>query len=405
MSHVRALFAALLIIGVPALGPRPSAAAPEGQLTWAVHVSLAPTWFDPAETPGIATPFMVLYALHDALVKPMPGNAMAPSLAESWSVSKDGLVYEFVLRPGAKFHNGDPVTADDVKFSFERYRGAAARLMKDRMAAVEVDAQRVRFRLKEPWPDFMTYYGSLATGAGWIVPRKYVQQVGDEGFKKAPVGAGPYRFVSFTPGVELVLEANQQYWRKVPGVKRLVLKVVADEATRLAMLKRGEADIVYLLQGELAEEAKRTAGLTLKPTPIVSTHWLVFADQWDPKSPWADRRVRLAANHAMDRQAVNEALTLGFSRITWSVIPQSFEFFWPPPAYAYDPAKARRLLAEAGYPKGFDAGDLWCDAATATMSEALAGYLQAVGIRVKVRPLERAAFFTAYQERKLKNLV
>ena len=405
MSHVRALFAALLILGVPALGPRPSAAAPEGQLTWAVHVSLAPTWFDPAETPGIATPFMVLYALHDALVKPMPGNAMAPSLAESWSVSKDGLVYEFVLRPGAKFHNGDPVTADDVKFSFERYRGAAARLMKDRMAAVEVDAQRVRFRLKEPWPDFMTYYGSLATGAGWIVPRKYVQQVGDEGFKKAPVGAGPYRFVSFTPGVELVLEANQQYWRKVPGVKRLVLKAVADEATRLAMLKRGEADIVYLLQGELAEEVKRTAGLTLKPTPIVSTHWLVFADQWDPKSPWADRRVRLAANHAMDRQAVNEALTLGFSRITWSVIPQSFEFFWPPPAYVYDPAKARRLLAEAGYPKGFDAGDLWCDAATATMSEALAGYLQAVGLRVKVRPLERAAFFTAYQERKLKNLV
>ena len=405
MSHVRALFAALLILGVPALGPRPSAAAPGGQLTWAVHVSLAPTWFDPAETPGIATPFMVLYALHDALVKPMPGNAMAPSLAESWSVSKDGLVYEFVLRPGAKFHNGDPVTADDVKFSFERYRGAAARLMKDRMAAVEVDAQRVRFRLKEPWPDFMTYYGSLAAGAGWIVPRKYVQQVGDEGFKKAPVGAGPYRFVSFTPGVELVLEANQQYWRKVPGVKRLVLKVVADEATRLAMLKRGEADIVYLLQGELAEEVKRTAGLTLKPTPIVSTHWLVFADQWDPKSPWADRRVRLAANHAMDRQAVNEALTLGFSRITWSVIPQSFEFFWPPPAYGYDPAKARRLLAEAGYPKGFDAGDLWCDAATATMSEALAGYLQASGIRVKVRPLERAAFFTAYQEKKLKNLV
>ena len=405
MNHGRALFAVLLILGLPALGPGLSAAAPEGQLTWAVHVSLAPTWFDPAETPGIATPFMVLYALHDALVKPMPGNAMAPSLAESWSVSKDGLVYEFVLRPGAKFHNGDPVTADDVKFSFERYRGAAARLMKDRMAAVEVDAQRVRFRLKEPWPDFMTYYGSLATGAGWIVPRKYVQQVGDEGFKKAPVGAGPYRFVSFTPGVELVLEANEQYWRKAPSVKRLVLKVVADEATRLAMLTRGEADIVYLLQGELAEKVKRTAGLTLKPTPIVSTHWLVFADQWDPKSPWADRRVRLAANHAMDRQAVNEALTLGFSRITWSVIPQSFEFFWPPPAYAYDPAKARRLLAAAGYPKGLDAGDLWCDAATTTMSEALAGYLQAAGIRVKVRPLERAAFFKAYQEKKLKNLV
>src|SRR6185503_14121979 len=194
----------LLVLSIVLAAAPPAGAAPDvpaGQMTWAAHITLAPTWFDPAETPGIGTPYMVLYALHDALVKPMPGNAMAPSLAESWSLSKDGLVYEFVLRQGAKFHNGDPVTADDVKFSFERYRGAAAKAMKDRMAAVEVaDPLRIRFRLKAPWPDFMTYYGSLATGAGWIVPRKYVQQVGDEGFKKSPIGAGPYRFVSFTPG-------------------------------------------------------------------------------------------------------------------------------------------------------------------------------------------------------------
>src|SRR2546425_4961165 len=137
MKTVRDLFAAVLILLVSAAAA-PAAAAPEGQMTWAVHVSLAPTWFDPAETPGIGTPFMILYAMHDALVKPMPGNAMAPSLAESWSVSKDGLVYEFVLRAGARFHNGEPVTADDVKFSFERYRGAAARLMKEKGAAGEV---------------------------------------------------------------------------------------------------------------------------------------------------------------------------------------------------------------------------------------------------------------------------
>jgi peptide/nickel transport system substrate-binding protein len=401
--RLRAAFLALIVVLVTAA---PGAAAPEGQLTWAAHITLAPTWFDPAETPGIATPFMMLYALHDALVKPMPGNAMAPSLAESWTVSKDGLVYEFVLRQGVKFHNGDPVTADDVKFSFERYRGAAAKLMKGKVAAVEaVDPGRVRFRFKEPWPDFMTYYGSLTTGAGWVVPRKYLAKVGDDGFKKAPVGAGPYKFVSFNPGIELVLEANESYWRKPPSIKRLVWKSVTDEATRLAMLKRGEADIVYLLQAELAEDVKRTAGLTLRPTPIVSTHWLVFLDQWDPKSPWHDRRVRLAANHAINRPAINEAITLGFSRITWSIIPQSFDFFWQPPAYAYDPAKARQLLAEAGYPKGFDAGDLWCEPATATMTEATLGFLQAVGIRARVRPLERAAFFKGYGEKQLKNLL
>ena len=96
-------------------------AKPEGTMTWGVHVTLAPTWFDPAETPGIITPFMFLYALHDALVKPMPDNPLAPSLAETWSESPDGLTYEFILRPGVTFHNGEPVTAEDVKFSFLRY--------------------------------------------------------------------------------------------------------------------------------------------------------------------------------------------------------------------------------------------------------------------------------------------
>src|SRR5437016_2104666 len=148
MRTVGRLFTAVLVLLIPVTGAASAAGAPEGQMTWAVHISLAPTWFDPAETPGIGTPFMILYALHDALVKPMPGNAMAPSLAESWSLSKDGLVHEFVLRPGARFHNGEPVTADDVKFSFERYRGAAARLLKERVAGVEAaDPARVRFRL------------------------------------------------------------------------------------------------------------------------------------------------------------------------------------------------------------------------------------------------------------------
>src|SRR5262245_7444941 len=228
----------LLLLLLLTLGLAVPAAAADGQLTWGVHVSLAPTWFDPAEAPGIITPYMIYYALHDAMVKPMPGQPAAPSLAESWTVSKDGLVYEFVLRKGAKFHDGEPLTSEDVKFSFERYRGSAKNSLKERVVAVETpDPGRVRFRLKAPWPDFITFYTG-ASGAGWIVPKKYVEKVGDEGFKKAPVGAGPYRFVSFTPGVELVLEAFDQYWRKPPQVKRLVFKVIPDEATRLAALKR-----------------------------------------------------------------------------------------------------------------------------------------------------------------------
>jgi peptide/nickel transport system substrate-binding protein len=407
MNRPSVVHSVLVVVALLALLATPALAAPEGQLTWAVHVSLAPAWFDPAETAGIITPFMFLYAMHDALVKSMPGNPLAPSLAESWTVSPDSLVYEFVLRRGARFHNGDPVTAEDVKFSMDRYRGAGSGPFKARIAGIDVvDPQRVRFRFKHPWPDFLTFYGTPATGAGWIVPKKYVEKVGDDGFKRAPVGAGPYRFVSFNPGVELVLEANEQYWRKTPGVKRLVFKAVPEETTRLAMLKRGEADIAYSIRGPLAEELRRTPGLTLQPNYPPGTFWLVFPEQWTaPKSPWADKRVRLAANHAIDRAAINEAETLGFSKITGSIIPQTFEFFWAPPVHAFDPARARRLLSEAGFPNGFDAGDYYCDASYANLGEPVVNYLKAVGIRTQLRPLERAAFIANNRDKKLKNVI
>ncbi|HJU30040.1 MAG TPA: ABC transporter substrate-binding protein [Hyphomicrobiaceae bacterium] len=397
-----AMAALALSCGLPA---RAHGAETEGQLTWAVHISLAPTWFDPAETPGIITPFMVLYALHDAMVKPMPGNPLAPSLAESWTATPDGLGYEFVLRKGAKFHNGDPVTAEDVKFSFDRYRGTSAKQMHDRVASVEVlDPQRVAFKLKSPWPDFLTFYAT-ATGAGWIVPKKYVEKVGDEAYKKAPVGAGPYKFASFTPGVELTLDAYDDYWRKKPSVKRLIFKSIHDESTRLAALKRGEVDIVYSIRGELAEELQRTKGLTLKPTVINAPFWLYFADQWDAKSPWHDQRVRLAASLAIDRNSINEALTLGHSKITGSIIPESFEYYWPTPPPVFDPAKAKKLLAEAGHANGFDAGEYYCDTTYSNVAEAVLNNLQTVGIRAKLRPLERAAFFKGYSEKNFKNII
>jgi peptide/nickel transport system substrate-binding protein len=383
-----------------------ASAAPEGTMTWGLHVTLAARWLDPAETEALITPFMVLYAIHDALVKPMPAGINTPCLAESWSVSKDGLTYEFVLRRNAKFHNGDPVTADDVKFSFERYKGASAKLLKDRVREVQVvDPARVRIHLKEPWPDFMTFYGTSATGAGWIVPRKYVEKVGDDGFKKAPIGAGPYRVVSFNPGVELVLEAFEGYWRKTPHVKRMVFRSMPEETTRAAALKKGDVDISYLLSGPVAEDVKRTAGLKLVAAYPPAVFWLDLPDQWDPKSPWHDRRVRLAASHALDRAGLNQAETLGFSRVTGGLVHRNLEFarvFEPP---AFDPARARQLLAEAGFPNGFDAGDFYPFPPYVSMGEALAGYLQTVGIRTRIRTMERAAFLTAWRERKLKGVI
>ena len=275
---VIALLLALGIVSMPG-GNAGAQGQPDGQITIAFDAAIASSFLDPAETVGLATPFAFLYALHDALIKPLPGNDMAPCLAESWRESPDGLTYEFKLRQGVRFHNGDPVTAEDVKFSFQRYRGVSAKLLHDRVRLVEVvDPQTVRFVLHRPWPDFLQYYATPATGAAWIVPRKYIEKVGEDGFGRQPVGAGPYKFVRMTPGIELVLEANEQYWRKKPSIKRVVFKGVPDRSTRLAMLKTGEADIGYLMVGVEAATIKADPKLRLASVIPSATWWMEFLD-------------------------------------------------------------------------------------------------------------------------------
>src|SRR6202008_1252464 len=246
---------------------------------------------------------------------------------------------------------------EDVKFSFERYRGTSHDLMKARVARVEtLDARHVRFTLKEPWPDFMVFYAT-ATGAGWIVPKKYLEQVGEDGFKKAPVGAGPYKVVSFTPGVELQLEAFDGYWRKVPSVKKLIFRSLPDETTRAAALKRGDVDVAYFLNGPIAEDVRRTPGLRLAAVRSNTIFFLAFRGQWDAPSPWHDQRVRPAASLAIDRRALNDAEQLGFAGLTGNVVPRALDFALAIEPDPYDPARAKRLLAEAGFPRGVDAGD------------------------------------------------
>ncbi len=377
---------------------------PEGEMRWALYVTFPPAWLDPAEVAvaGVS-PFWLIYAVHDALLKPMPGNPMAPSLAESWTVSDDHRVYEFKLREGLTFHNGDPFTAEDVKFSFQRYKWP--KQQSEKLQDIEVvDPYRVRIRLRTSWPDFLTYYGTLATGAAWIVPKKYIAQVGDEGFRKHPIGLGPYKFVSQTPGIEIVMEAYQGYWRKMPHVKRLVFKSVPDAPTRLAMLKNGEVDVAYLLTAPMAEELQRDPKYRVAFSGGIGVSWLHFLEQWDVKSPWHDPRVRLAANYAIDRQALSDADALGASKLTGSMAPRHFDFTLPLEAYPYDPAKAKQLLAEAGYPKGFEGGELTPVPPYADMGEAIVNFLGAVGIKMTLRTMERAAFFAAWNSKQLRGV-
>jgi len=188
-------------------------------------------------------------------------------------------------------------------------------------------------------------------------------------------------------------------------VKRIVMRSIPDESTRAAAVKTGEVDLAYLFGGAIAEDLKRTPGIKVAAPLLYGMYWLDFLDQFDPKSPWHDRRVRLAASLAIDRQAINQAEMLGLGRATGSFVPPEFDFALrvePPP---FDPKRAKQLLVEAGYANGFDAGDITPLPPYSTLGETVAGYLQAIGIRSRVRTMERAAFFAAWREKKLHGLL
>jgi peptide/nickel transport system substrate-binding protein len=186
-------------------------------------------------------------------------------------------------------------------------------------------------------------------------------------------------------------------------MQRLVFKSVPEPTTRLAMLKKQEADVTYAIYSTLAEEVQRDKTLKLEPT-LAGTEWGPFIDMYDPKSPWHDKRIRLAANYAVNRQAINESETLGRSKLMGGIIPETFDFALRLEPYPFDPKKAKELLKQAGHPNGFDAGEFSCDAVYAGVIEGVVNDLGAVGIRVKVQPLERAAMQAAQRDKKVKNL-
>ena len=217
-----------------------------------ISASISPSWFDPGENPPQVTPYNFRYAMHDAMVKHMPGQLFAPCLAESYEIPPDFKSATFKMRPSTKFHDGSPVTPEDVKFTFENYRGASATVLKEKVDHIDIpDDRTVKFVFKEPFLDFLMVYGSPASGAGWIVPKAYYQKVGKDGFKKAPIGAGPYRFVKQTVGQEIEFEAFTEYWRKTPGHQDDRDQGDPELATRVALLKTGEVDAAHQIQGAL----------------------------------------------------------------------------------------------------------------------------------------------------------
>ena len=379
--------------GGPATAPASGQPQPKGQFNYVWHTTISPAWLDPQENPPQITPYNFAYALHDALVKHMPGQLFAPSLAESYEVAPDYKSATFKLRQGIKFHNGDPITPEDVQFTFEQYRGANAKLLHDKTDKIDlVDSRTIKFTFKAPFLDFLTIYGCAASGAGWIVPKAYYQKVGPNGFKQQPIGAGPYRFVSQQSGTQVTFEAFTEYWRKTPSVKTMVMRGVAEEATRVALLQTGDADIVNLIPGQLLDAVRRDSKLRLAPIkagPI----WLELGNLDRPDHPLKDVRVRQAVSLAIDRKAFNDAEMGGMALAEGNWIPADWPGAISRPTPPTDLAKAKQLMADAGVSDGFDVDKITPLPPYSSFAERIASQLRAINIRTNVNNMERATFY------------
>jgi len=216
---------------------------PRGTLTIAQHFALDPGWLDPLEHIFALTMQTYDYLVHDALIKPMPQGEFTYSLAEHAEMTADYLRAAFRLRPGLKFHDGEPLTTADVKWTYENYKGAYVKLFRDKLEHIQVvDDRTIIFHFKQPFLEFMELYNGAVSGIGWVVPRRYYEKVGRDGFKAKPIGAGPFKFVSQQAGVQMEFEAWEDYWRRTPATKTIVVKGIRDTAARVAGLETGDGE-------------------------------------------------------------------------------------------------------------------------------------------------------------------
>ncbi len=365
-------------------------------LAW--HTNIAPRWLDPQQHDGGATPDNFLNVVHDALIKNFREQLYDHlALAERWELAEDAKSATFRLRPGLKFHDGAPVTPDDVKWSYEHYHGAWAKVLHDKTQGVEiVDDRTLRFAFRGPFLDFPRLMGTAnVSGAGWVVPARYYQEVGLDGFAQKPIGAGPYRLVGQQAGTRLDFEAFEDYYRPV-HVKRFTIVSVPDNATRVAMLERGEADIIYGIPGELIERVRNNPKLMLAPV-LSGNFWLEFPGFQDPGNPFHEKRVREAVSLAVDRDAINQAECAGMGKVDGNWINDDVQYAIEGPKWEHDVAKAKKLLAAAGYPNGFKVDWLTPAPAYYSRGERVLSQLQAVGIRGKLQVLERGVFLKRLQ--------
>jgi peptide/nickel transport system substrate-binding protein len=400
--------------------PSALTAKPEGTLTVAVATFAGERWL-PQLYPG-AEDVVLKPMFENLLTRDTKTGELAPMLAERWQVLDGGRTWRFFLRKGVRFHNGMELTAEDVKFTFEAIakEGSANSLAPEfrLIRSIEIeDRHTISVRFDKP----SVVFGNKVTqglfaSVAFIQSKQYIESAGEEGAERRPVATGPFKFVEHVRGDRIVYEAVENHWRVTPQWKRLVFLKVPEPATRMAMLRAGSVDVIEI-GGEYVDELKKVGVRTLV-MPNVSWVYIILGGQWpskqtyDPKVPWAQpdaeraKKVRLALNLAVDKQAIMQRMLGGLGSVSGSWLsypndPWNTDALKKP--YPYDPTRAKTLLTEAGYPSGFDVTmnlTAWPGRGfLPDVGEAVATYWEKVGIRVKRRPLDRAVFMADFRAR------
>ncbi|HEU5304070.1 MAG TPA: ABC transporter substrate-binding protein, partial [Gemmatimonadales bacterium] len=369
---------------------------PRGTLTIAQHFGLDPGWLDPLEHIYALTMQTYDYLVHDAMIKPMPQGEFTYSLAEHAEMTADFLKAGFRLRPGLKFQDGQPLTTADVKWTYENFKGAHAKLFRDKLEHIQVvDDRTIIFHFKQPFLEFMDYYNGGVSGIGWIVPKHYYEKVGRDGFKAKPIGAGPYKFVSQQVGVQMEFEAWEDYWRRTPATKTIVVKGISQLAARVAGLQTGELDLAFGMTGKLLPRVMADKNLRWVPN-FTSVWYLMFPGYNEPDSPFHDKRVRQAVSLAINRQFLSKQESQGIGPVwgNW-VSPENRDALKADgkelPVPEYNPEKAKQFLAQTKYPSGFDFEWFVPFVPYLDMGERIVTDLRAVGIRGKIMAVEGPA--------------
>jgi len=367
--------AALVIV---ALTAAPHAAHAQAKDTLVVALVSHPPTLDPHmhfERVGI----LVNINMFDSLIHRNTKLEFEPSLAISWKALSD-TQWEFKLRKGVRFHNGDTMTAEDVKYSFERVLDQAKKSPQyGNIRAIKevrvVNPETVHIITDKPFPLLLERLVFFP-----IVSKKHVEAVGDQAFgSTSPVGTGPWKFVEWKRDQLIRLEAFDQHWRGRPAFKNLNFRAVPEVATQVAEIKTGGVDLIRNVSADIVPELKTHPVAYISSTPILRVHWIAFDMR---VAPFDKKAVRQAANYAIDKQTIIQKLMAGLGRqVATTVQPLAFGFDAEVKPYPYDPKKAKELLAQAGYPNGVDITLHSASAANRQEFEALCQMLTEVGIR------------------------